>query len=282
MKGIDCAMEVSAEAATEIKAAGYDFVCRYLVPSTMAWKDLTLQEAQGISAGGLKLLCVYETTADRVKGGAVAGAKDGKTARALAEAIGMPTSGYLYFAVDYEPTTADLDTIEEYLRAAAEAAEDYPVGVYGNYNVVEAMKARGAAVGFWQCYAWSYGKKSEYRTLYQYQNAQSIAGISIDLNEAYSEAGFWSYKESEDEEDVERYAKLEKVPADWDEHGNPRAMVELLMSAGIIAGDGSDKKGNEDVIDLSKDMVRILTYEFRGGLYDDEIIAAGFDPDSIR
>ncbi|MEA4894558.1 MAG: DUF1906 domain-containing protein, partial [Oscillospiraceae bacterium] len=147
-KGIDCASEISASAAKQIKAAGYDFACRYLVPSTMAWKDLTAQEARNICDAGLKILCVYETTADRVKGGAEAGAYDGRTARALAEAMGIPTTAYIYFAVDYEAQSSDMATIEAYLRAARAQTGAYEIGVYGSYSVIETMAVRGVCKGF--------------------------------------------------------------------------------------------------------------------------------------
>ena len=91
-----------------------------------------------------------------------------------------------------------------------------------------------------------------------------------------------STDEEDDEMAVVRYNKLEDVPATWDKHGNPHATIEMLMNAGIVGGDGSDPDGNEDVIDLSHDMVRILTFEFRGKLYDEECRAAGYEPDDIR
>ena len=59
-------------------------------------------------------------------------------------------------------------------------------------------------------------------------------------------------------------------------------VVDLLMSAGVIAGDGSDPAGNNDVIDLSKDMVRQLVFEYRAGVYDAKIREAGLDPEAFR
>lgn len=50
------------------------------------------------------------------------------------------------------------------------------------------------------------------------------------------------------------------------------------MTAGIIGGDGSDPDGNDDVIDLSHDMVRMLIFNYRAGVYDDKIEAAGIKP----
>lgn len=78
----------------------------------------------------------------------------------------------------------------------------------------------------------------------------------------------------EDEEDMVRYNKLSDIP----ESCNFRNIVDDLMTAGIIAGDGSDPDGNDDVIDLSHDMVRMLIFNYRAGVYDTAIEAAGIKP----
>ena len=90
--GIDTATRLTAETARAIKAVGYEFVGRYLVPTTM-WKALTKAEAEAVTAAGLRILTVWELTADRVKGGADAGAADGAKALKCAHEIGMPSSG---------------------------------------------------------------------------------------------------------------------------------------------------------------------------------------------
>lgn len=64
-----------------------------------------------------------------------------------------------------------------------------------------------------------------------------------------------------------RYRYLADVP----EQDGFRAVVEELMNAGIIGGDGSDPAGNGDVIDLSHDMVRMLVFFHRTGMYDGAI-----------
>lgn len=79
--------------------------------------------------------------------------------------------------------------------------------------------------------------------------------------------------ESEDEE-VKRYEKLSDIP---NEYGF-RNVVEMLMKAKIITGDGSDKTGNNDVIDLSHDQVRSLVFEYRGGAFDRKLIKEGLPP----
>lgn len=84
-------------------------------------------------------------------------------------------------------------------------------------------------------------------------------------------------KESE-EEDMVRYKRLSDIPNGWDKAGNPRATIEKLMDAGILGGDGSDPDGNNDVIDLSHDMVRNIILEYRGGAFDRKLIAMGMEP----
>lgn len=85
-------------------------------------------------------------------------------------------------------------------------------------------------------------------------------------------------KNTEEEETEVRYNKLTDIPDKW----NFRNIINMLMTAGIIAGDGSDPDGNGDVIDLSYDMVRLIIFDYRAGVYDDAIRAAGLDPDVYR
>ena len=105
------------------------------------------------------------------------------------------------------------------------------------------------------------------------RHAEIAAEVNSRLNTSTDE---------EEEDNVVRYEKLSDIPNGWDAHGNPRATIEMLMNAGIVGGDGSDPTGNNDVIDLSHDMVRMMIFEFRGKLYDEECRAAGYEPDDVR
>lgn len=248
-KGIDCASRLSADAAARAKAAGFDFAGRYLVPETYG-KALTKPEAEAITSAGLRILTVFETTADRVKGGANAGALDGFTAYKCARAIDMPESGIIYFAVDYDAGEFDFPAIAAYLSAARGQTGPYDIGVYGSYRVVEAMAARGVCRGFWQCVAWSSGAKSPALTVYQARwsgtpEARAAAakiGVSVDLNECPDMlwAGIWTYGDKKEEgEDVtgeEIYNKLyeylkEKPVPDW-----AKAEFQEAINAGITDG----------------------------------------------
>ncbi|HWP96427.1 MAG TPA: N-acetylmuramoyl-L-alanine amidase [Syntrophomonadaceae bacterium] len=100
---------------------------------------------------------------------------------------------------------------------------------------------------------------------------QSYIGYCIADAIAISYGG--KLKESEDDEMV-RYPKLSDIPNDY----GFRDVVEKLMNAKIINGDGSDPTGNNDVIDLSHDQVRSLVFEYHGGAFDRKLKAAGLDP----
>jgi hypothetical protein len=65
------------------------------------------------------------------------------------------------------------------------------------------------------------------------------------------------------------YRYLRDVPETF------RPVVELLMKAGIIQGDGSDPQGNEDVINLTHEQVRTLMFVYRGGGFDKKLHAVG-------
>ncbi|MEW9698030.1 DUF1906 domain-containing protein [Paenibacillus sp. SI8] len=190
VNGFDCSTPLTANTAAAFSKDGYSFVGRYLVPSGA--KALTKQEAELISDAGLQILSVYETTANRALGGRSAGLADGAAALQVAAAVGQPPGSCIYFAVDFDATSAQLPTVIAYIQAASEATPGYTTGVYGSYQVMEAVHAAAACSRFWQTYAWSRGDKSTFLHVYQFQNDETIHGIGVDYNEAYGNEGFWN------------------------------------------------------------------------------------------
>jgi len=55
MKGIDFTNPLTVAKAKELKANGYDFVCRYLVPEGYRTKRITKAEAEATTAGMMHL-----------------------------------------------------------------------------------------------------------------------------------------------------------------------------------------------------------------------------------
>lgn len=80
--------------------------------------------------------------------------------------------------------------------------------------------------------------------------------------------------EEEEEDNMIRYAYLKDIPND----SGFRDIINKLMDAKIINGDGSDPDGNGDLIDLSHDQVRSLVFEYRGGAFDRKFISMGMTP----
>ena len=182
MKGLDYSR--SRPDPKKVKALLYGFVARYLSFPIVGGKGITKAETDVIRAAGLGLVVVYESYAGRAKEGLAAGVEDGKTALTYARSIGFPDSRPLYFAVDFQPTTVELVFVDAYLKGVASVIGLARVGVYGSYAVVEHCHAIGTARWFWQTYAWSGGKVSAHTHFLQYQNGQTVAGASVDLNES--------------------------------------------------------------------------------------------------
>lgn len=79
-------------------------------------------------------------------------------------------------------------------------------------------------------------------------------------------------KFDEEEDEVVTYKYLKDVPEKF------RPIINQLMTAGVIQGDGRDPTGNGDVINLTHEQVRTLVFVYRGGGFDHKLRAAGLRP----
>ncbi|MET0017911.1 CHAP domain-containing protein [Oscillibacter sp.] len=77
--------------------------------------------------------------------------------------------------------------------------------------------------------------------------------------------------EESEEDEVVTYEKLKDVPEKF------RPIIDKLMTAGIIQGDGSDAAGNGDIINLTHEQVRTLVFIYRGGGFDRKLQAVGME-----
>ena len=279
LRGIDCASPVSARAAMILKAEGFSFVGRYLVPPSYA-KALSWAEAEILHAAGLEILLVWETTAARMRGGTAAGREDGARACARAQELGVPETAILYFAADFDACPEEMSALRAYLTAARDQTGPYEVGVYGSYRVVEAMRG-SVARGYWQCVAWSGGRVSDAMTVYQAQwqgaeEARALGaklGFAVDIDECpdTARAGMWPPRQPEpvaEKEDgmdgMERYNSVAELPT-W-----AKPTIRKLIGRGCLKGNGGkrDADGLPADLDLSEDMIRILVINDRAGVYE--------------
>lgn len=169
----------------DLAAAGYVGAMRYLAPLPNA-KVLTGDELATLQKNRLAVGLVYEGGASNTLAGAPQGTKDGKVARKQADELGFPMNRPIYAAVDTDVNTAQFDTIEEYLRAFGEQT-GRPVGVYGEWAVVESMLDRGAATFAWQTAAWSHNVRSKRAVLFQRADAAAHPPAGCDVNDVLAD-----------------------------------------------------------------------------------------------
>lgn len=192
--GIDCAAHVPSVSA--LKAAGKDFVCRYLAPldAHNSWKVLRNDEAKALRTAGIDIVLVWESWANRALDGRKAGVNDAREAERQLSTLGAPEGTPVYFAVDFDAAPKHQPVIDAYLRGAASVLGSKRVGVYGGYYVVKrCLDARSAYYG-WQTYAWSGGQWDARAHIQQYLNGQHIGGVNVDLDRAkHPDFGQWGY-----------------------------------------------------------------------------------------
>jgi hypothetical protein len=140
--GFDADQDCSRVAAAA-KAKGVGFICRYL-------KNLTAAEVRAITDAGLKLVSIFETTAERALAGAAAGAEDGAAALAAAARLGQPAGAAIYATADFGETAPQDPAVVAYFSGFATAiAGKAKLGVYGEGAVCQAVLDAGVADYTW-------------------------------------------------------------------------------------------------------------------------------------
>lgn len=184
IQGLDYASGRPGGAA--IKAAGFQFVCRYLTSGGpgLPGKLLTPSEYTDLMAHGVAVVVNYETTADRVLAGYHAGASDATDADRVARSVGHPPTRPIMFSADFDATPEQQHAIDDYLRGAASVIGLDRVGIYGSYWVCQRSLNNGTATWAWQAAAWSGGNREPRAHLYQHIRTVTVGGVECDVNEA--------------------------------------------------------------------------------------------------
>jgi hypothetical protein len=123
--------------------AGLGWVGRYIAPGTAnAWKVVTPEESVALAIAGVKLMPIFESTAQRSLDGGAAGAADGQFALSCLPTVGlMPNDGVvLEGTTDFDPPPSAYPAIVAYYTALAAAlAPSYGVGAYAGGAVLGAL-----------------------------------------------------------------------------------------------------------------------------------------------
>jgi Domain of unknown function (DUF1906) len=195
--GVDLATDASAM-VDEISVNRVDFVARYYREPDSIWPALSAGEAQLLSSRGLNIVAVWESHSSEPSHFSYAsGFSDATAAYAEARAVGQPAGSAIYFAVDFNAHSWDLEAIDNYFRgvaaglaAANGGAPLYTVGVYGSGFVCEDVKARGLAGYSWLSNSISWDGAGSYDDWNILQGEESMAlGFDTDADQARGEYG---------------------------------------------------------------------------------------------
>jgi hypothetical protein len=168
--------------ADKLRSAGITFVCRYL---TGPGKLLTYTEALDISAQGIDLVALYETTGTTFKGGFAEGRADAKIAIHALDVLKPHGNPPIIFTCDADVAGEGLTgTAMEYIRGAVSEIGWHRVGLYAGYEPIITAYRENRCKYLFQTYAWSGGKWSPNAQLRQVQNGIHLFGADCDLDKA--------------------------------------------------------------------------------------------------
>jgi Rv2525c-like, glycoside hydrolase-like domain/IPT/TIG domain len=138
----------------ELKAAGRDFVGRYLPVEGAMWRRVTTAELDAATAAGIDYFFWFEnSTALRCLDGFDAGVEDAREALSALASLDLPATTPVYYTVDMN--LGDGSRIDAYFRGIGSVVPGSQVGVYGNYTAVDWVYQHGLATYFCQTNAWS-------------------------------------------------------------------------------------------------------------------------------
>lgn len=167
------------------------FACRYLLDDARdGGKALKRAEAQQLTAWGVKICANFEYSIGGMLRGYTQGVADARTSLAELKLIGAPRN-VVYFSCDTDISIAQIPLVLDYMRGAASMLGKENVGVYGEYDLIQAAHAAGYR-WLWQCYAWSRGLWSPHATVRQVHNGAFPGEYDADLDTAMvADYGQW-------------------------------------------------------------------------------------------
>ncbi|RJQ31913.1 MAG: DUF1906 domain-containing protein [Actinobacteria bacterium] len=189
-EGVDYSWGYYPGFAHKLKSGGKQFVMRYV--ATGEGKEITAGEVIELKKAGLAIGVVFEITHrhNRPLDGFKAGQVDATKVRQYVHGVGLPSNMPIYFAVDFEASSAQQAAINSYISGAASVLGKDKTGVYGGYDTVAGALNAGVCKYAWQTYSWSRGRFDARAQIRQYLNKQSLHGVAVDMNKIiHSDSG---------------------------------------------------------------------------------------------
>lgn len=205
-KACDCATVLNKQQALDIKRAGYTHVGRYLTGSVGREhipKYITSEEVKNIENAGLSVFPIYQDGGYELEyfKNTSQGSVDAQTAILAAKRIGIPRGTTIYFAVDFDCYSYQIDTfIIPYFRqiqmifGSSTNDKNYKVGIYApRYVCTKIYEAKLASKSFvadmstgFSCnLGYSMPKNWAFDQFYELSAFKSIPSFPLD-KDAYS------------------------------------------------------------------------------------------------
>lgn len=183
MKGLDWGW--GQPNPTAIKAAGFEFVLRYLAPLPNA-KVITPDEIQRHTAAGLGVGLVWEADQYRPLKGDSIGRADGQEARRQARALGFPNGLPIFGAIDFNPSSAQYSRISDYLGAGN-------FEPYGNAYLMRYLAPKHSWLMDWDGLTNASAHLALWPTahLHQHGGQTTINRVQCDINDCYASDCLW-------------------------------------------------------------------------------------------
>jgi hypothetical protein len=187
--GMDAAVNCTSF-ADAIVASGMKFVARYY--TRFSNKVISRTEALTLSQAGLQLVTVFQDVNNNIQFfNATLGAQNAGKALQLAAAIGQPSGSAIYFAADFNPSSAQVTgPIMDHFRAIAAAfsanATQYAVGVYGSGMLCRMLRDAGLAQFTWLTGSTSFPEYASFlpqANLVQIAPSRTLIPDSLDIDD---------------------------------------------------------------------------------------------------
>lgn len=150
LKAFDTASRLTKSQAIYFKNHGYTDIGRYLVNASgknVLDKKMTIEELKYISEAGLKVFPIYQTRGNNVGyfTDSLQGLRDAAEAETAALNLLFPKGTTIYFAVDYDVKTADIEKyiVPYFINVKLGMSNYYRVGVYGPRAICNILADQG-------------------------------------------------------------------------------------------------------------------------------------------
>lgn len=190
---IDTNRNLTPAIIQRLKAEGVKTVIGYLTTNTSGEKIIQPQEARDLAAAGLKLGLVFEVWGgvNNFSHGDInrnTGAIHAAFANRWAPLLGAPMGAVIWFAIDTDATTGQINNLVVPYFESVRAALDrkYIVGVYGSGAVCKAVLDHGSASVAWLSNAMGWLGSRDFKAGNQWTLLQGlpkiVGGIDTDPN----------------------------------------------------------------------------------------------------